>query len=397
MSFWGVTLKACEAYTLTPESPLHVTKAVLAAESAPAKGRNMVQCRVGDSDPVCVCSLRAETEEQTSLDLVFEQGTAVTFLTSGPGTVALTGYFVQHFVEAGDQNDDDEDDEDYVDDGDDDDDDDDDDEEVDEEDEEEEEEEEEKEEEKPEKEEKKEEEEEEKGKKRSRDAESAKTQPQKRVCASPEAPARKSTPGDKPKSVHFDDAKSAPATPSRPRTAPAHPQTPYSRSTTTTTTTTTAATATATAKRAVPDTIVPTPATPQSAAKKKDAPRASTAAASPAASAAPATRRTPEGLTITDTRVGTGAVARPGCTVQVRYTGALTSGKVFDKSGRTPFRFDLGTGEVIRGWDLGVKDMRVGGKRRLVVPPHLGYGHSRAGPIPPNSTLVFDVELVSVH
>ena len=391
MSFWGVTLKACEAYTLTPESPLHVTKAVLEAETEPSKGRNMVQCRVGDGEPVCVCSLRAETEEQTGLDLVFEQGTAVTFLTSGPGTVDLSGYFVQHFVESGDQNgdDDDEDDEDYVDEGDDDDDDD--------EEEEMDDDEEEEEEEEPEEEEKK--EEEEKGKKRTREAEGTKAQPQKRVCASPEAPARKSGAGEKPKSVHFDEAK-APATPERPRTTPAHPQTPYSRP----------------PARTVPDTIVP-PSPAQSAKPaKQEKPEkpaqaaarnsSSKGAASPAAAQQqkqqqqqqqPATRRTPEGLTITDTRVGTGAVARPGCTVQVRYTGALTSGKVFDKSGRTPFRFDLGTGEVIRGWDLGVKDMRVGGKRRLVVPPHLGYGHSRAGPIPPNSTLVFDVELVSVH
>lgn len=92
-----------------------------------------------------------------------------------------------------------------------------------------------------------------------------------------------------------------------------------------------------------------------------------------------------------------GKLAKPGCKVRMRYVGMLANGSVFDstKKGR-PFEFRLGVGEVIKGWDVGVKGMREGDKRRLVVPPALGYGKSRTGPIPPNSTLTFDVELVQV-
>jgi len=106
-----------------------------------------------------------------------------------------------------------------------------------------------------------------------------------------------------------------------------------------------------------------------------------------------------EGLQYQDLKVGSGAEARKGCQVSVRYRGVLTqSGKEFDSNmprGK-PFRFTLGAGEVIRGWDLGLAGMQVGGKRRLVIPAHLGYGSRGAPPqIPPNSSLTFDVELLS--
>jgi FKBP-type peptidyl-prolyl cis-trans isomerase FkpA len=107
----------------------------------------------------------------------------------------------------------------------------------------------------------------------------------------------------------------------------------------------------------------------------------------------------------TDVRVGTGAEATAGRTVTVNYTGWLYSpsgtdgkGTQFDSSaGRGPFTFVLGRGQVIAGWDRGVAGMRVGGLRRLVLPPDLAYGASGNGPIPPNATLVFDVELVNVQ
>jgi FKBP-type peptidyl-prolyl cis-trans isomerase FkpA len=106
----------------------------------------------------------------------------------------------------------------------------------------------------------------------------------------------------------------------------------------------------------------------------------------------------------TDLLVGTGADALTGSTVTVNYTGWLydatktdNKGLQFDSSiGRTPFQFTLGTGQVIRGWDQGIPGMKVGGRRRLVIPPSLAYGESRSGPIPPNATLLFDVELVSI-
>ncbi len=95
---------------------------------------------------------------------------------------------------------------------------------------------------------------------------------------------------------------------------------------------------------------------------------------------------------------GKGLEAVRGRTVEVHYTGWLTDGKQFDSSvGGDPFSFRLGAGEVIEGWDRGVAGMRVGGKRKLTIPPELGYGARGAPPvIPPNATLVFEVELLSV-
>jgi peptidylprolyl isomerase len=107
---------------------------------------------------------------------------------------------------------------------------------------------------------------------------------------------------------------------------------------------------------------------------------------------------TPSGLRITDLVLGTGAEAISGQTVSVNYRGTLQDGKEFDSSyGRGPFSFPLGAGRVIRGWDEGVAGMRVGGKRKLVIPPDLAYGERGAGGvIPPNATLVFEVELLRI-
>jgi FKBP-type peptidyl-prolyl cis-trans isomerase len=102
-------------------------------------------------------------------------------------------------------------------------------------------------------------------------------------------------------------------------------------------------------------------------------------------------------LQIEDITVGTGATAVAGDTLTVHYTGTFTNGQQFDSSvGRSPFTFRLGVGGVIAGWDQGLVGMRVGGRRRLIIPPSLGYGSQGSGPIPGNSTLVFVVDLISI-
>lgn len=110
------------------------------------------------------------------------------------------------------------------------------------------------------------------------------------------------------------------------------------------------------------------------------------------------TNKTEAGLVIEDFVVGDGPEAVQGGEVDVHYTGYLTDGTVFDtsKKRQRPFTFTLGEGRVIKGWDEGVAGMKVGGKRRLIVPSSLGYGQRRAGKIPPGATLVFTIELLSV-
>ncbi len=106
-------------------------------------------------------------------------------------------------------------------------------------------------------------------------------------------------------------------------------------------------------------------------------------------------------LKIEDIIVGEGVEANDFNKVIVNYTGSLEDGSIFDSSlnpGREPFSFTLGVGSVIKGWDIGVKGMKVGGKRKLTIPPELGYGKNGAGDvIPPGATLIFEVDLLSVE
>jgi len=111
------------------------------------------------------------------------------------------------------------------------------------------------------------------------------------------------------------------------------------------------------------------------------------------------TMTTESGLVYEDITTGTGATAQAGQMVSVHYTGWLTNGTKFDssKDRNQPFSFHLGAGQVIRGWDEGVAGMQVGGVRKLTIPPQLGYGARGAGGvIPPNATLIFEVELLGV-
>ena len=107
------------------------------------------------------------------------------------------------------------------------------------------------------------------------------------------------------------------------------------------------------------------------------------------------------GLLIEDIIVGEGVEANDFNKVVVNYTGSLEDGSIFDSSlnqGREPFTFTLGAGSVIKGWDLGVKGMKVGGKRKLTIPSELGYGENGAGSvIPPGATLIFEVDLLEVE
>lgn len=105
-----------------------------------------------------------------------------------------------------------------------------------------------------------------------------------------------------------------------------------------------------------------------------------------------------DGLKIEDEKIGTGAEVKSGDNISINYLGTLVSGEKFDSSydRGQPFETQIGVGQVIKGWDEGVVGMKVGGKRRLTIPPALGYGSQAQGPIPANSTLIFEVELMGI-
>ncbi|ELR18263.1 peptidylprolyl cis-trans isomerase, FKBP-type domain containing protein [Acanthamoeba castellanii str. Neff] len=146
----------------------------------------------------------------------------------------------------------------------------------------------------------------------------------------------------------------------------------------------------------------PTKESAASPAKKKETPKKEAVtkkAETPAKSPAKDSKNVKVlkgGLKLEDTKLGAGKVATLGKRVSVLYKGFLTNGKSFDSSLNKPFTFRLGVGEVIKGWDAGVAGMKVGGRRKLVIPPALGYGRQSMPGIPGNSTLLFEVELVDV-
>ncbi|MEJ2421306.1 MAG: FKBP-type peptidyl-prolyl cis-trans isomerase [Acidobacteriota bacterium] len=145
---------------------------------------------------------------------------------------------------------------------------------------------------------------------------------------------------------------------------------------------------------------------PAAEAPKAETSKPAPEASKPAEPSKPAAKKElkyvtlPDGLKYADMKVGTGEAAKAGDEVVVNYTGRLKDGTVFDSSysRHQPFTFTLGAGRVIKGWDVGVAGMKVGGKRRLIIPPDLAYGARGAGGvIPPNATLTFDVQLLEIH
>ncbi len=149
---------------------------------------------------------------------------------------------------------------------------------------------------------------------------------------------------------------------------------------------------------AAPSTVAPVPAAPAPAPPSADV--SHTPATTKINGKTVTLKATASGLQYYDIKAGTGASPASGQTVAVQYVGALPDGAKFDSSydhGAAPFEFPIGGGAVIKGWDEGVGSMKVGGKRRLVIPSGLAYGADSPSPnIPPNSTLVFDVELVAI-
>jgi len=149
--------------------------------------------------------------------------------------------------------------------------------------------------------------------------------------------------------------------------------------------------------------LVACSSSPKTDDSKKAPPATSSATTAPPSIAAgeprPDMTRTESGLEYRDDLIGTGASPVDGRTVVVHYTGTFTDGKKFDSSydHGHPYSFTIGRGKVIKGWDEGVSTMKVGGKRHLVIPPDLAYGPDGSDPIPPNCTLLFDVELLEVR
>jgi len=478
--FWGALLKPCVNEEELPPYPLHLTHAALGVggDGEGSSLRNVVSCRVEGGPTFVVGSLRAGSCEDLALDLVFEAGKRVTFVSSGPGDVHLTGYYVSHFVEReeGDEEEEDEEEEeeerkerrrrvimrepekkrmkynDPLDLG-----------EMIESDEEEEEEEEEGDDDDKKKDEEKEEEEEEEddddiddstpmkpksllaaliaedtidddeadetfvlGDTTEEDAADAADQLEMekelkiKHCDYSKAPEDKHTnkkeqqqeeeeeeekeeeekeeeeeeeedDDSSKKKVHFsfdssedkeDEKVSNENEEHKKKVAllDARQATPYVRK-----------------ERLAQFPKESTSSSNKNAteSKKPDSEKKSnTEKNNKKNSFVPKGRETKEGLYIEDLVVGKGKTPKPGRPVLVKYRGTLDSGKVFDRSGKKPFRFVFGTGQVIRGWDLGLADMHVGGKRKLRIPPALAYGKERAGSIPPNSTLTFEVELV---
>jgi len=332
--FWAIELQPGKVYTQTPEADLHISQASLDANAKHSQ-RNVVHCIVSGGHSFALCSLRLEKVDQCSLNLVFEKGQEVSFAITGQSSVHLTGYYL--------------------------------------------------------------------------DSSSAPFSLSKATVSDVDRTLEFGSP-DKQLTNGQSVAKvDAPQQTQQPQQQP-QLQSALKRKDPT------AAAVPTPAKKVKldpPQRVLATPSKPADSSNDVDnsPPLSKTPATkqTPAAKAA-ATSQTPSkkpentpiqlpnGLVIEDVRVGDGReVTKQGTMVEVKYIGKLKNGSVFDASNQRPFVFKWGTGAVIKGWDIGVKGMKVGGRRNLVIPPALAYGREGAPPaIGPNQTLFFEIELVNV-
>lgn len=324
-SFWAVELTPGKEYTTTPEFDLHVTQAVLPA-SAQDKGRSVITVKVdeegADQRAFAIASLKLESSDSQSLDLVFDSQESITFTVSGKNPVHLSGYHIPPSGSEGDEFDydsdelgsEDEDEEISGDEG-------------------------------------------SEGDEDEIDEEELKAQIDAATAKRKQQQSQNGAPAPK-KAKQEQQAAPKQQTPKQEQKPQG--QTPKAQGNT--------------PKQQQPQ--QKSPAQPQKEQTKKLA----------------------NGLEITTLKEGSGREAKNGDRVFVKYLGKLTkNGKVFDKSLDRPFSFGLGRREVIRGWDLGVAGMKIGEKRRLVIPSDLAYGAEGAKPeIPGNASLTFEVELVQL-
>jgi len=361
MSFWGVELLPGKKYEQEPEANLHVTSACL-GNASKNKGRNSVQVEI-DGGVFTIANLKNDTKEQKQLDLYFEEGEKVVFYITGQDPVHLTGYYVPEDMGGFDGMDsEDELDEEEL---------------------------------------------------KNRLLASGEATPEDFEDSEDEEvtppPPQKEAPKENPKGKKAKKENNAQANNAKATTPPAaKPNTPKGTPAKETP-------AKNTPKGGKNEQTSPAPAAAAAGGKRKaeaTTPKAKKGKSTPTSpeateSSAPGTpsadkglpRQMPNGLRVTDVNIGSGDVAKPGGFVRVKYVGRLENGHKFDSMEKNSgFRFRLGVGEVIKGWDMGVKGMRVGGKRTLAIPPALAYGPRGAPPdIPPNATLNFEVELIGVN
>ncbi|KAF8938011.1 peptidylprolyl isomerase fpr4 [Dissophora ornata] len=342
LGFWGLTILPEKTYSQVVEESFKLSMAALDETTKP--GRSSVRVTV-DKKTFVLCSLIAGKVEQQTLDLVFTEGESITFSVSGENSVHLSGNYLPD-DEGMDFEDDDEMDMDM--DEDEDEDEDDEDEDEDEEDE--------------------------------QDDNVIVTKGAKRV-AKFEEPSKKQAVPEKKQKVSEEKAAPVKAKEAAKKEAAPKKDEPKKE---------------AAAKKEAPKKEAAKKEEPKKEAAKKEEPKKE--AAKKEEPKKDNKKVLANGLVIEDVKVGTGAAAKSGKKIGMRYVGRLTNGKVFDKntSGK-PFSFNLGRGEVIKGWDLGIQGMMLGGERRLTIPPALAYGAQGAPPdIPRNATLVFEVKLVTL-